>query len=121
MKKTLATLAVYTLPVFALAQTVDSGGAAAKYVGSIVDFLNKVIVPGVIAIALFVFIWGMFQYFILGGADEEKRKKGKQFVMWSIAGFVLMLSIQGIVNLVANFMDLQGGTIKVDVNPFGQN
>ncbi|MBU1292967.1 pilin [Patescibacteria group bacterium] len=95
------------LPV--LAQGASSNGALGganlgEYMKSIVGLINTYIVPLVFAIAFIVFIWGVFQYFVLGGASEEKREEGKKLVMWGIIAFVVMLSLWGLVNLlVASF------------------
>ncbi|HRH24144.1 MAG TPA: pilin [Candidatus Paceibacterota bacterium] len=68
----------------------------------IIGFINHVLVPFIFAIAFIVFIWGIFQYFIAGGADEEKRKEGKKLALYGFIGFFLMISIWGIVNLLVN-------------------
>ncbi len=101
MRKALITGLIYALPALAFAQTFGTGGGLTSYLKSIVNFANNVIIPLIIAAAILFFIWGMFQYFILGGADEEKRSKGKQLLIWSVVGLVLMLSIQGIVNMAS--------------------
>ena len=75
-----------------------------------VAFVNGYIIPLIMVAAVLVFMWGMFQYFILGGTSDEKREKGKQLLIWGIIGFVLMLSIQGIVMLFADSLGF-GGTI----------
>jgi hypothetical protein len=74
--------------------------------GSLIVLLNTVLVPVVFAFAFIAFLWGVFQYFILGATQPEKRQEGTQFVMWSIIGLVVMISIWGIVNLVGNTLPL---------------
>ncbi len=71
---------------------------------SLIGVLNTVVVPVVFALAFIVFLWGVFQAFILNGANEEKRQEGSKFVFWSIIGFVVMVSIWGLVNLVGSFL-----------------
>ncbi len=71
---------------------------------SLIGILNTVVVPVVFAIAFIVFIWGVFQAFILNGANEEKRKEGAKFVLWSVIGFAVMISIWGIVNLFSSVL-----------------
>lgn len=75
----------------------------------LVGFINF-LVPIIFAIAFIVFIWGVFRYFIQGAASEEQRDKGKQFVVWSLVGFFLMLSIWGIVNLLTNTLSFDDNT-----------
>jgi hypothetical protein len=78
----------------------------ATFAGNIIGFINAVLVPLVLAIAFIAFLYGVFQYFIAGGANEEKRKQGRDFVMWSIIGFVVMFSLWGVVNLLMSSLGL---------------
>ena len=118
-KRTIGTVALLMLPFLAGAQTVNSDGVLGGYIGSIAEFINGYIIPLIMAAAVVVFIWGMFQYFVLGGAEEEKRSKGKQFMIWATVGFVLILSFQGIVVMLVNFFGLGSTPIPMpDANPF---
>ena len=93
-----------------------------SFITNIVTFMNGVLVPFVFAIAFLVFIWGMFKTFILGGSDEAKQSEGKQLMMYAIVGFVIMVSLWGIVNLVANGFGFQGQTVQnIPDLPAGQN
>lgn len=108
MKFLLRLLPVILLtPVFASAATTFGSGLN-TYITSIMTFINTILVPLVFALAFLAFLWGMFQTFILGGGDEEKQSKGKQLMMYSIAGFVVMISIWGIVNFVAGALGFTG-------------
>jgi len=89
------------LPVVALAQSGDFGGIT-TFVKNINLFINNTIIPLLYGLALLVFLWGMFKYFILGGGDEGSRKEGRQLMLWGIIGFVVMVSVFGIVNLIAD-------------------
>lgn len=111
MKKTIAqagaTLLAFT-PVAALAQF----GEINSFIGSINTFINNVLIPLVFAVALLVFIWGMFNYFIRGGHDPDKQKEGKDLMLYAVVGFVLMVSIFGIVNLIAGGLGFSGENIQ---------
>jgi len=89
------------LPVIALAQSGEFGEIS-SFIGKISSFINSTLIPLVFGIALLVFIWGIFKYFILGGADEGKREEGKQLMLYAIVGFVVMVSVFGIVNMIAD-------------------
>lgn len=107
------------LPLAVSAQTFGNDGNLKGYLKSIVDFINGYVIPLIIAAAIVAFIWGMFQFFVLGGADEEKRGKGQQLMIWAVVGLVLMLSLQGIVNIFADALGFKGDTIitpKVPTN-----
>lgn len=100
-----ASLLVFSLPLIAGAQTAPAstgtiGGAnLGEFLKSIIGFINSFVIPFIWAIAFVIFIWGIFQYFIAGGADEEKRSQGKQLMIWGIVAFFVMSSVWGIVNV----------------------
>lgn len=94
------------LPVVALAQF----GEINSFIGRITTFINNTLIPLVFAIALLVFIWGMFRLFIHKNAEEAEQ--GKQLAIYAIVAFVLMVSIWGIVNLIANGLGLSGEQIQ---------
>ena len=78
---------------------------------AIIGFSKTYLLPLILAIGFIVFVWGMFLYFILGGADDEKKTKGKSLVIYAIAAFVLILAFWGIVNLIAGGIGGTGQTI----------
>jgi hypothetical protein len=72
----------------------------AEIISSFIDFINGVLVPLVFAIALIVFLFGVFRFFIAGADNPEKRKNGTSLILYSIIGFAIMVSVWGLVNLV---------------------
>ena len=64
-------------------------------------FIDNILIPLVFTLALLIFVWGMFRFFVYGAHNEEDRSKGRQLIMWSVIGFALMVSIWGIVNIFA--------------------
>jgi len=96
MKKLAYIGSALVLPLFAAAQ-VDSLQELGAF---IIDLINNVAVPLVFAIAFIVFIWGIFQYFIQGGHDEEAKDKGKSLMLWGLIGFFIMVSVWGLVNIL---------------------
>ena len=91
----------------------SSGGVNPSYLqgyaSSIIDVINRLLVPVLIAIAFIVFLWGVFNYFILGAADEKKRIDGRQFVLWGIIGFVVIFSVWSLVNIVSGTLGFPTG------------
>lgn len=101
MKKLSMTLggsALVLTPALALAQF----GQINTFISDVSSFINGTLIPLVFAVALLVFIYGVFKYFILGGGDSEKQDEGRQLMLYAVVGFVVMVSIFGIVNLIAN-------------------
>ena len=104
-------LGALILPALAGATTTDSElelGKLTSVVNELLQFIDSTLVPLIFAIAFIVFIWGVFRYFIAGAADEEKRKEGKSFIFWGLIGFVVMISLWGIVNLLVNSLGFGG-------------
>jgi hypothetical protein len=88
------------------------GGAFGKLLGDILTFTNNVLIPFIIGIGFLVFVFGMFQYFIAGGADEEKRGQGKSLMIYATLGFVLIIVFWGIVNLLTSSTGLNDDQLK---------
>lgn len=87
---------------------------------SFIGLLNTVVVPFVFALAFIVFLWGVFQAFIVGGTNEEKRKEGAKFIMWALIGFVVMISIWGLVNLTKSLIPVDNN-IRPDLPCFDKD
>ncbi len=100
-------------PVIALAQIATGGGGGQfeTLLTNIVDFTSTVLIPFIIAIGFLVFVWGMFQYFIAGGANDEKKEKGKSLMIYATLGFVLIIVFWGVVNLLTSSTGLEGDTL----------
>lgn len=79
-----------------------ASGDASTFLGSILDFINDVLVPFILGIAFLLFVWGMFQYFIAGGANDEAKEKGKSLLTYAIIGFVVIIVFWGIINLLTS-------------------
>lgn len=86
------------------ANTSGSGSINDTYIKgfavSIIGIINVYIVPTLIAIAFIVFLYGIYKFFILGATEEGVKGEGRRFAMWGIIGFVIILSVWGIVNIV---------------------
>ena len=85
-------------------------GTINTFIGKIATFVNQTLIPLILTIALLVFVYGMFEYFIRGGADEGKRAEGRGLIIGAVVGFVAMVVIWGVVNLVAGGVKTGLGT-----------
>ena len=104
--------ALFSLPLVTQAQFEADGGVFGVFLINIILFTNDILIPFIIGIGFLFFVWGMFQYFIMGGADEEKRERGKSLMVHSIIAFVVIIIFFGIVNLITSSTGLEGETIK---------
>jgi uncharacterized membrane protein YidH (DUF202 family) len=113
---TFATSTLMALPFVTRAQGIaDPGGGGGQFetlLENILDFTNEVLIPFIIGIGFLVFVWGMFKYFIAGGADEGKRDEGKNLMIYATLGFVLIVIFWGVVNLVASSTGLESENLE---------
>jgi len=94
-----------------LAATVDSSfGYFGNFVTSALSFINGFIIPFILALIVLVFFWGVFKYFILGGADEGKREEGRKLILYSIVGLVVAVAIYGIINIFVGALGIDAKT-----------
>jgi hypothetical protein len=105
------------LPAVGLAATGIAGGdetgaGLGTFISNAVAFINTILIPAVLALAFLFFVWGIFLFFIAGGADDEKKAKGKSLMFYAIGGFVLILVFFGVVNLLVGTIGTGGETLK---------
>lgn len=102
-------------PMLAAAQIRD-----AKDLGQeLIDLINGVAIPLLFALSFLVFIWGVFQYFIAGGSNEEKRQDGQKLILFGIIGFFVMVAVWGFVNILLNTFNLQQTIPRIPTVPGG--
>lgn len=88
----------------------SSGGPLPNLVQALTTLIEGILVPLVLILCFVAFLWGVFLYFVAGGANEEKRETGKSFMIYAIAGFVLIAVIWAVVAFVTDTIGLdQGG------------
>jgi len=91
----------------------SSGGINPSYLQgystSIIGIINGMLVPVIFAIAFITFLWGVYKYLILGADSDTERATGRQFILWGIIGFVVIVSVWALVNLVSGTLGLPSG------------
>lgn len=94
------------VPAVALAATVDS----------VLDKMGNLIgtaTPIIVALALLYFFWGLARY-ILNSGDEEKKAEGRNIMIWGIIALFVMISVWGLVNILANTFSVNDGS-RIDI------
>jgi uncharacterized membrane protein YidH (DUF202 family) len=96
------------------AQIADSGNAGPfqELLKNILTFTNTVLIPFIIGIGFLVFVWGMFQYFIAGGANDDAKEKGKSLMIYATLGFLLIIVFWGVINLLTASTGLEGESLQ---------
>lgn len=77
-------------------------GALTKYVTC---FLLQLVVPLIFAVAIVFFLVGMLRF--LRSDQMEKRKEGRQYMLWAIIALSVMLGIWGIVRIIGGTFGIQ--------------
>lgn len=70
--------------------------------------INSVLVPLLFAVAFIMFLYGVAKAYIFSGGNEESIKEGHKLILWGLIGFVVMISLWGLVNIIANTFGLGG-------------
>lgn len=116
MKKLLisALLGYVAVPGMAVAQLANGSASnpIGEMLGAILEFTNNVLIPFIIGIGFLAFVWGMFQYFILGGANDESREKGRKLMVSATLAFVIIILFFGFINLLTTSTGLEGETLQ---------
>lgn len=89
---------------------------------TLIYIINAILVPVLFAIAFIVFLYGVFKKYIWSRGDESAVEEGHKLILWGIIGFVVMVSLWGLVNVVGNTFGLTGyfaPQTPSSVSPFG--
>lgn len=110
-----STSALLLTPFLASAQLATGGGDLGPFqnlLENILIFTNNVLIPFIIGIGFLVFVWGMFKFFIVGGANDDAKESGKSLMIYATLGFLLIIVFWGVVNLLADSTGLEGDTLQ---------
>ncbi len=84
------------------------GGDITGVASTILYIINGILVPVIFALAFIVFLYGVATKYIFSHGDEGKIEEGHKLILWGIIGFVVMISLWGLVNVVSNTFGLSG-------------
>lgn len=97
-------------------------GGICAIASNILFIINSVLVPVLFAVAFIVFLYGIAKAYIFSGGDSEKVAEGHRLLLWGLVAFVVMISIWGLVNVVANTFGLAGSyapPTPSSISPYG--
>jgi hypothetical protein len=75
---------------------------------TILYIINAILVPVLFAVAFIMFLYGIADAYIFSHGDATKVAEGHKLVLWGLIAFAVMISIWGLVNIVANTFGLSG-------------
>ncbi len=70
----------------------------------------------IVSLAVLMFVYNVFKYFIAGGDDVGAKKEAGLYVMYSVIGFFVILSLWGLVYILTNTFNLTNNQPTI---PFG--
>jgi len=94
---------LFTKIAHAAAQPATPGVDA--LIGRIVNVIINPIIGLMASFAVIFFIIGVIEY-IAGAANEEKRQKGHQHIIYGVLGLVVMFSVFGIMHMICGLIGI---------------
>jgi hypothetical protein len=96
-----------------MATTTPGGTPKARAAAEAADFVDKfnqaVLFPTIIllsAVALLVFLWGAFEYF-MNANNEVERQRGARHMLFGVIGLVIMVAVWAILTIAAGTFGLE--------------
>lgn len=83
-------------------------GGVSGIASTVLYLINYIAVPALFSIAFIVFLYGITKTYVFSSGEPAEVEKGHKIILWGIIGFVVMISLWGIVNVVANTFGLGG-------------
>ena len=97
------------LPFIAFAQAIPQ----TSYISVLISQIHEIIadlIPLLVAVAVVVFIWGVIIY-ITAGESDEKRKAGRNSMIYGIIAIFVIVSIWGLVAILQQLTGAGGGVV----------
>lgn len=107
-------LCIIFLPLLAFAQvktTASEPSALDTLIYKITELIINPAIATLFIIAFVIFMYGIVE-FLWKANDKDGRAVGKQHMLWGIIGFVIMLGVYGIINLLLQTFKIQGPAIN---------
>lgn len=79
--------------------------------------IGSSVIPLLFALAVVMFVWGTIKFFIIDVDEESKREQGRQFMLWGIIALAVMVSVWGLVNVLATTFNVKGTNFIPHVKP----
>ncbi len=72
------------------------------------NFVQFIVQPAIwllFALAMYYFVSGLIP-FMAKADDPKERQKGRQHIIWGLVGFLIMVSVFGILEMLTNTFDV---------------
>lgn len=85
--------------------------------GEIISYLTCLlknsVMPLLVGLAVAGFVWGVIQYFIVD--SEDKKKKGKEFMLWGIIALFAIVSVWGLVGILGKTFGVESTIPQIQI------
>lgn len=98
------------LPGITLAQS----GSLQGMITGIGDLVNNYLIPFVLAVAFFVFVYNAYRFFILAGSTEDGRENAKNLAIYSVFAFTFFVIFWGLLNFFVDGVGLDNDPCSSD-------
>ncbi len=96
---------IITLSIFLFPSIVFAEEGIIKYIDSVSNIVNKILIPIVFSLCILYFFWGVAQY-ISSAARGDKSNEGKDIMWRGILALFVLTTIWGIVTFIRKELDL---------------
>jgi hypothetical protein len=120
IRRTFIFICISLLPLVVSANTPTSSTEPTA-LDTLLFNINKLIINPAIAtlfiVAFVIFLYGMVE-FLYKANDKDGRAVGKRHMLWGVIGFVIMLGVFGIINLLLRTFNIEGPVITPQQQKF---
>ena len=101
------------------AQTGDASDNVGRFMSRVTQHIINPLIALLFALALLIFLWGMFSFLTQRDKDSDAANDGKRHMLWGIIGMFIMFAVFGIMNLIVDTLgadeirDVRGGPDSV--------
>ena len=113
MKKIIFTYLVSVFSLFAL--PVLAATTFSELLNSTVNSLLRPLPAILVGIAVVMFIYGVI--ILMFSEGGEKKEEGKQYMIWGIVGIFVIVSMWGLVNILAGIFNLNNNVPVIKIKP----
>lgn len=78
-----------------------------EYMLNVTIFLNRIVIPALLALAFFFVVFNIVRYFIFKGDTEDGQKAAKSQIIYSVSAFVVVFIFWGMVELLTATIGLE--------------
>ncbi len=79
----------------------------------LIGLLKNSVMPLLVGLAVAGFVWGVIQYFIVD--SEDKKKKGKEFMLWGIIALFAIVSVWGLVGILGKTFGVESTIPQIQI------